>query len=92
MGKRPSLQVGVTHYHIPPNHRQTEIGVHLTNEKQSLSPEIDIIVGPDVVDSTEGRAAVPPWPGACDPAGVEEQGTLRGGSARNLGGREKGHH
>ena len=36
MGKRPSLQVGVTHYHIPPNHRQTEIGVHLTNEKQSL--------------------------------------------------------
>ena len=37
MGKRPSLEVGVTHYHIPPNHRQTEIGVHLTNEKQSLA-------------------------------------------------------
>ncbi len=27
---------GVTHYHIPPNHRQTEISVRLTNEKQSL--------------------------------------------------------
>src|SRR3954453_23917431 len=43
-----------------------------------LSPEIDIIAGADVVHSTEGRVAAPQWPGACDPAGVEEQGTLTG--------------
>jgi len=43
-----------------------------------LSPEIDIIAGADVVYSTEGRVAAPQWPGACDPAGVEEQGTLTG--------------
>jgi hypothetical protein len=43
-----------------------------------LSPEIDIIVGADVVHLTEGRVAAPQWPGARDPAGVEEQGTLTG--------------
>ena len=43
-----------------------------------LSPEIDIIAGADVVYSTEGRVAAPQWPGARDPAGVEEQGTLTG--------------
>ena len=43
-----------------------------------LSPEIDIIAGADVVHLTEGRVAAPQWPGACDPAGVEEQGTLTG--------------
>jgi hypothetical protein len=43
-----------------------------------LSPEIDNIAGADVVYSTEGRVAAPQWPGACDPAGVEEQGTLTG--------------
>jgi hypothetical protein len=43
-----------------------------------LSPEIDIIAGADVVYSTEGRVATPQWPGARDPAGVEEQGTLTG--------------
>ena len=36
MGKQPSLEVGVTHYHIPPNHRRAGIGVRLTNVKQSL--------------------------------------------------------
>jgi hypothetical protein len=51
-----------------------------------LSPEIDIIAGADVVYSTEGRVAAPQWPGACDPAGVGEQGTLTGGFSRNLGG------
>ena len=43
-----------------------------------LSPEIDIIAGADVVHLTEGRVAAPQWPGARDPAGVEEQGTLTG--------------
>ncbi len=43
-----------------------------------LSPEIDIFAGADVVHLTEGRVAAPQWPGACDPAGVEEQGTLTG--------------
>ena len=43
-----------------------------------LSPEIDIIAGADVVNSTEGRVAAPQWPGARDPAGVGEQGTLTG--------------
>ena len=43
-----------------------------------LSPEIDIIAGADVVYSTEGRVAAPQGPGASDPAGVEEQGTLTG--------------
>src|SRR3954470_21789955 len=43
-----------------------------------MSPEIDIFAGADVVHSTEGRVAAPQWPGACDPAGVEEQGTLTG--------------
>jgi len=43
-----------------------------------LSPEIDIIAGADVVHTTEGRVAAPQWPGACDPAGVEEQGTFTG--------------
>jgi hypothetical protein len=43
-----------------------------------LSPEIDIFVGADVVHTTEGRVAAPQWPGACDPAGVEEQGTFAG--------------
>jgi len=37
MGKQPSLEVGVTHYHIPPNHRRAGIGVRLTNVKQSLA-------------------------------------------------------
>ena len=37
MGKQPSLEVGVTHYHIPPNHRRAGIGVRLTNVKQSLT-------------------------------------------------------
>ena len=41
MGKQPSLEVGVTHYHIPPNHRRAGIGVHLTNVKQSLETETD---------------------------------------------------
>jgi len=41
-----------------------------------LSPEIDIVAGADVVYTTEGRVAAPQRPGACDPAGVEEQGTL----------------
>ena len=56
-----------------------------------LSPEIDIIAGADVVSSTEGRVAAPQWPGARDPARVEEQGTLtgvpqeRGRSLRLLG-------
>ena len=43
-----------------------------------LSPEIDIFVGADVVHTTEGRVAAPQWPGACDPTGVEEQGTFTG--------------
>ncbi len=43
-----------------------------------LSPEIDIIAGADVVHMPEGRVAAPQGPGACDPAGVEEQGTLTG--------------
>jgi hypothetical protein len=43
-----------------------------------LSPEIDIFVGADVVHTTEGRVAAPRWPGACDPAGVEGQGTFAG--------------
>jgi hypothetical protein len=50
------------------------------------SPEIDFIAGADVVYSTEGRVAAPQWPGARDPAGVGEQGTLTRGSPRNLGG------
>ena len=41
-----------------------------------LSPEIDIFAGADVVHTTEGRVAAPPWPGARDPAGVGEQGTF----------------
>ena len=43
-----------------------------------LSPEIDIIAGADGVHLPEGRVAAPQWPGAGDPAGVEEQGTLTG--------------
>jgi hypothetical protein len=43
-----------------------------------LSPEIDIFVGADVLHTTEGRVAAPQEPGTCDPAGVEEQGTLTG--------------
>jgi hypothetical protein len=45
-----------------------------------------ILAGADVVHVTEGRVAAPLWPGACDPAGVEEQGTFTLGFPRNLGG------
>jgi plasmid stability protein len=41
MGKRPNLEVGVTHYHIPQNHGRTEVSVQLTNEKQSLVRDLD---------------------------------------------------
>jgi hypothetical protein len=43
-----------------------------------LSPESVIIAGADVVKLTEGRVAAPQRPGACDPAGVGEQGTSAG--------------
>ena len=51
------MEVGVTHYHIPPNHRQTEIGVHLTNEKQSLGFAVfgSAYVGLSLVPSIEPR-------------------------------------
>ena len=45
-----------------------------------------VIAGADVFKVTEGRVAAPYWPGARDPAGVGEQGTLTYGSPRNLGG------
>ena len=45
-----------------------------------------VIAGADVFKVTEGRVAAPQWPGARDPAGVGEQGTLTYGSPRNLGG------
>jgi hypothetical protein len=51
-----------------------------------LSPEIDTLAGADVVQVTEGRVVAPRWPGAHDPAGVGEQGTLTSGFPRNLGG------
>jgi hypothetical protein len=51
-----------------------------------LSPESVTVAGADVVFITEGRVAAPQWPGARDPAGVGEQGTLTHGSPRNLGG------
>src|SRR3954465_8670423 len=44
------------------------------------------LAGADVVFRTEGRVAAPPWPGACDPAGVGDQGTFTSGFPRNLGG------
>ena len=45
-----------------------------------LSPEMLQLAGADVVTETEGRVAAPQWPGARDPAGVGEQGTLTEGS------------
>ena len=51
-----------------------------------LSPEIDTIAGADGVYSPEGRVAAPQRPGARDPAGVGEQGTLTSGFPRDLGG------
>ena len=44
------------------------------------------LAGADVLNATEGRVAAPQWPGACDPAGVGEQGTFTSGFPRNLGG------
>ena len=44
------------------------------------------LAGADVVIETEGRVAAPPWPGACEPAGVGERGTFTLGFSRNLGG------
>ena len=41
-----------------------------------LSPEIDFFAGADVVHSTEGRIAAPPWPGVCNPATAGEQGAF----------------
>jgi hypothetical protein len=51
-----------------------------------LSPEMKKLAGADVVIRTEGRVAAPRWPGACDPAGVGDQGTFTSGFPRNLGG------
>ena len=65
MGKQPSLEVGVTHYHIPPNHRRAGIGVRLTNVKQSLKrgwPRGDVAVHDgceDRVRSQERQADFP---------------------------------
>ena len=47
---------------------------------------MNLLAGADVINSTEGRVAAPQWPGARDPAGVGEQGTLTSGFPRNLGG------
>ena len=41
-----------------------------------LSPEMVIVAGADVFQTTEGRIVAPQWPGAYDPAGVGEQGTF----------------
>src|SRR4051812_38658085 len=42
------------------------------------SPESGQLAGADVLQSTEGRAVAPQWPGAHGPAGVRDQGTLTG--------------
>ena len=55
MGKRPGLDVCVTHYHIAPNHRQTGVSVRLTNAKQSLVVRGEVTV-PEVFISAHGRA------------------------------------
>src|SRR3954469_2785633 len=44
------------------------------------------LAGADVLNATDGRVAASPWPGACEPAGVGEQGTFTLGFSRNLGG------
>ena len=65
MGKQPSLEVGVTHYHIPPNHRRAGIGVRLTNVKQSLGlaalnnieegPERSLLLAVEAAERTRER-------------------------------------
>src|SRR3954466_4109031 len=47
-------------------------------ELDVLYAAVSKVAGADVVQLTEGRVAAPQWPGACDPAGVGEQGTLTG--------------
>jgi hypothetical protein len=51
-----------------------------------LSPDTNITAGADAVKGAEGRVVAPQRPGAHDPAGVGEQGTLTSGFPRNLGG------